>query len=61
MNELNIEELIKKAREENVRIEVRITPDEYGRVSQELTVEPFIPYEPKCPFGTPIITVKESK
>ena len=51
MNGLSIDELITKARTEKVRIEVEITPDEHGRVTQRLTVEPWVPYEPKCPYG----------
>ena len=36
MNGLSIEELITKAHEEKVRIEVEITPDEYGHVTQRI-------------------------
>ena len=40
MNGLSIEELITKAHEEKVRIEVEITPDEYGHITQRITIEP---------------------
>lgn len=49
MNGLSIEELITKASEEKVRIEVEITPDEYGRVTQRITIEPWKPIEYVCP------------
>ncbi len=49
MNGLSIEELITKAREEKVRIEVEIVPDEYGRVRQSITIEPWQPIEYFCP------------
>lgn len=57
MNGLSIEELIVKAAKENVRIEVEITPDSYGSVIQRITIEPYVPYEPKCPYGVPTVTV----
>ena len=50
MNGLSIEELITKAHEEKVRIEVEITPDEYGRVTQRITIEPWQPIEYLCPY-----------
>lgn len=49
MNGLSIEELITKAREEKVRIEIEITPDEYGHVTQRITIEPWKPIEYVCP------------
>ena len=49
MNGLNIEELITKAREEKVRIEVEIAPDGYGHVTQRITIEPWTPFEYVCP------------
>lgn len=54
MNGLSIEELITKelitkAHEEKVRIEVEITPDEYGHVTQRITIEPWQPIEYLCP------------
>lgn len=50
MNGLSIEELITKAHEEKVRIEVEITPDEYGRVTQRIAIEPWQPIEYLCPY-----------
>ena len=41
VNGLSIEELITKAREEKVRIEVEIVPDQYGHVTQRITIEPW--------------------
>ncbi len=49
VNGLSIEELITKAREEKVRIEVEIAPDEYGHVTQRITIEPWQPIEYLCP------------
>ena len=45
MNGLSIEELITKAHEEKVRIEVEITPDEYGHVTQRIKIETWQPIE----------------
>ena len=61
MNGLSIEELITKAHEEKVRIEVEITPDEYGHVTQRITIEPWEQFDPKCPYGTPVVYVKGKK
>ena len=61
MKGISIDELIKKAHEENVRIEVEIMPDSYGYATQRITIEPFVPYEPHCPYGTMIVADKEKK
>ena len=45
MNGLSIEELITKAHEEKMRIEVEIVPDQYGHVTQRITIEPWQPIE----------------
>lgn len=58
MNGLSIEECIRKAREEKVRITIEITPDEQGRVTQRMEVEPWEPYQPYCPYN---YFVKEDK
>lgn len=51
INNITIDELIQKAHEENVRIEVEITPDPYGHAVQRITIEPFVPFEPACPYS----------
>lgn len=61
MKLFSIDELIKKAHEENVRIEVEITPDICGNEMQRITIEPFVPYEPHCPYGMMIVADKEKK
>lgn len=58
MNELSINELIKEANEERVRITIEITPDGYGTVRQRIEIEPWEPYQPYCPYN---YFVKEDK
>ena len=57
--EITILELIEKARKEKVRIEISVEPNEYGRTNRKIEVEPWEPYTPVCPYGVPIVSVKE--
>ena len=51
VNEMTLKEIVEQVKKEKVRITVVITPDEYGRVSQHLEVEPWESFEMKCPYG----------
>lgn len=57
---LTIAELCREAQEKRVRIEVEIIPEGLG-ARRNITIEPWEPFEPKCPIGQPIVYVKEGK
>ena len=48
MKAVTIDELCQVAKDRNVRIEMEILPD--GSPIR-ITVEPFVPYTPTCPYG----------
>ena len=56
--EITIAELIDKAQAEKVRIEIEIIPDGYGLTTERINIEPWVPFESKCPYGTPVVYVK---
>ena len=58
---LTVAELCQLAQEKRVRIEVEIIPEEVIGVRRNITIEPWEPYEPKCPIGQPIVYVTEGK
>ena len=57
--EMTIKELCELSHEQQVEIELRIEPNEYGRENAVISVRPWEKYEPFCPHGTPIVYVKE--
>ena len=57
--DVEISELITKAKTESVRITVEIIPDENGRVAQRLEIEPWKPFQPYCPFHNCFIREEE--
>ena len=57
--DMTLAELSQEAREKRVRIEINLEPNGYGQTRETVTVEPWEPYEPKCPIGTPVLYVKE--
>lgn len=59
--EMDINELCKLAHEQQVEIEVRIEPTEYGQTSSTFTIQPWEKYEPFCPHGQPIVYVKDKQ
>ena len=60
--EMDINELCKLAHEQQVEIEVRIEPTEYGQTNSTFTIQPWEKYEPSsCPYGQPIVYVKEKR
>lgn len=56
--DITIAELMDKAQAEKLRIEIEIQPDEYGRPIERISIEPWVPFESKCPYGTPVVYVK---
>lgn len=48
---LTLAEIAEKVKAEKVRITVEITPNEDGTVTQRIEVEPWEPFEMKCPYG----------
>ena len=48
MKSFTIEELCQMAKNRGVRIEMEILPD---GSPVRITVEPFVPYTPTCPYG----------
>lgn len=50
MNEMTLEQIVKQVIREKVRITVDIMPNEDGSVTQHLEVEPWEPFEMKCPY-----------
>lgn len=51
MNGMTLEQIAERVAKEKVRIIVDITPNEDGSVTQHLEVEPWEPFEMKCPYG----------
>ena len=51
MNGMTLEQIVQRVSKEKVRIIVDITPNENGSVTQHLEVEPWEPFEMKCPYG----------
>lgn len=50
MNGLTLAEIVEKVKTKKVRITVEITPNEDGTVTQRMEVEPWEPFEMKCPY-----------
>lgn len=51
MNGLTLAEIAEKVKAKKVRITVEITPNEDGTVTQRMEVEPWEPFEMKCPYA----------
>lgn len=51
MMNITLEELIEKVKNEKVRIMVDISPNDGGGIVQHLEIEPWEPFEMKCPYG----------
>lgn len=63
LNELTLKEISEIVTKDRVRYELRIEPPDkgYGSCNITVTVEPWEQYDPKCPYGTPVVYVKEKK
>ena len=57
--DMSADDLTDLARKYKVRIEIEFEPDGYGKVRRKMTIEPWEEYQPYCPQGVPIVTVKE--
>jgi len=58
LNDLTLKEISEIAAKERIRYELRIEPTEYGGINTTVTIEPWEPFDPKCPYGTPVVYVK---
>ena len=61
LNDCSVSDLVKHAREEKLRIELVLEPNGYGQTRETLTIEPWEPFEPRCPYGEPIVYVKDKR
>lgn len=59
--EMSLKDLCETARKEQIQIEIRIEPCEYGGTSTTVTVQPWEKYEPYCPHGIPIVYAKDKQ
>lgn len=50
MNGMTLNQIAKQVIKDKVRIIVDITPNEDGTVTQHLEVEPWEPFQMKCPY-----------
>ena len=57
-NDLTLKEISEIVAKDRVRYELRIEPTEYGSNDMTVTIEPWEQYDPKCPYGTPVVYVK---
>ena len=60
-SDLTLKEISEIVAKEQVRYELRIEPTGYGNSNITVTVEPWEQYDPKCPYGTPVVYVKGKK
>ena len=60
-NDLTLKEISEIVTKEQVRYELRIEPTGYGNTNITVTVEPWEQYDPKCPYGTPVVYVRGKK
>ena len=50
MTGITLEQIVKQVIKEKVRITIDITPNENGSVTQHIEVEPWEPFQMKCPY-----------
>lgn len=60
-NDLTLKEISEIVTKEQVRYELHIEPTEYGGSNITVTIEPWEQFDPKCPYGTPVVYVKSKK
>ncbi len=58
LNDLTLKEISEIATKERIRYELRIEPTEFGSNNITVTIEPWEQFDPKCPYGTPVVYVK---
>ena len=57
LNDLTLKEISEIVAKEQVRYELHIEPTEYGGSNTTVTIEPWEPFDPKCPYGAPVVYV----
>jgi len=58
-NDLTLKEISEIVAKEQIRLELHIEPTEFGsNNTTTVTIEPWEPFDPKCPYGTPVVYVK---
>jgi len=60
-NDLTLKEISEIVAKEQVHIELRIEPTGYGHSDITVTIEPWEQYNPKCPYGTPVVYINKDK
>jgi len=60
-SDLTLKEISEIVAKERVRYELHIEPTEYGGSDTTITIEPWEPFDPKCPYGTPVVYVKDKQ
>lgn len=61
LNDLTLKEISEIVAKEQVRYELYIEPTGYGGSNTKVTVEPWEPFDLKCPYGTPVVYVKDKQ
>lgn len=61
LNDLTLKEISEIVAKGRVRYELNIEPTGYGNSNTRVTIEPWEPFDPKCPYGTPIVYVKDKQ
>lgn len=57
-NDLTLKEISEIVAKEQVRYELHIEPTEYGGSNITVTIEPWEPFDPKCPYCAPVLYIK---
>ena len=58
LNDLTLKEISEIVVKDQIRYELQIEPTEYGSSNITVTIEPWEQFDPKCPYGTPVVYVK---
>ncbi len=53
----DLNDIFKMAQERRLRVEIVMEPDHYGAYRQQLTVEPWQSFEPRCPYADQFVFV----
>ena len=56
--EMSVKEMCELARENQLQIELRVEPNGYGGNCTTFTIQPWEKFDPKCPYGAPVVYVK---
>ena len=61
LSDLTLKEISEIVAKKQVRYELHIEPTGYGSSNITVTIEPWEPFDPKCPYGTPVVYVKDKQ